>query len=337
MLKLIRELCGIPGISGREEKVRAFIKDYLKKSSRAGELDIQTDPLGSLIVKKGANPEKLALFAHMDEVGFMITHITGEGLLGFSPIGIDARVAFGRRVLVGDKLLPGAVGGTAWHHLEGKEREARLKFEQMAIDIGAADKEDAQNYVKPGDMAIFDAPFTELAGGCITSRALDDRVGCAILCRLLTETEHSFTAVFTVQEESGLIGAAAAAASVRAPVAIVLETTTAGDLPDVAEAKKVCRVGGGPVVSFADRGAIYNRDMVNKAMAAAQAAGIPAQLKEGVFGGNDSREVQKAGGGAKTLAISVPCRYLHSASCLADTADIEHTYALLRALLPELL
>ena len=336
MLKQIKDLCAIPGISGREDKVRTYIEGWIAANDKAGDLDMRTDPLGSLIVKKGDNPGAIALFAHMDEVGFLITHVTGEGLLGFSPIGIDPRVIFGRRVLVGDKLLPGAIGGTAWHHLDAKEREAKLDVKQMAIDIGACDKADALNYVRPGDMAVFDAPFAELAGGAITSRALDDRVGCAILCRLLTETDLSFTAVFTVQEESGLIGAAASAAAVGAPMAIVLETTTAGDLPDVTEDKKVCRVGDGPVVSFADRGAIYNRDMVDKALAVAREAEIPAQLKEGIFGGNDSREVQKAGGGARTLAISVPCRYLHSASCLANMADIENTEKLVRALLPAL-
>lgn len=336
MLKLIKDLCAVRGISGREVNVRLFIENYLK-SSGISDIEMTVDPLGSLIVKKGANPDKLALYAHMDEVGLMITHITSEGLCGFTSLGMDPRVIFGRRVLVGEGAIPGVIGGKAWHHLDAKEREAKLSTDNMAIDIGASGKEEAQKYVAPGDAAVLDAPFMELEGGAITSSALDDRVGCAILCRLLTRTDLSFTAVFTVQEESGLIGAAAAAHRVGTETAIVLETTTAGDLPGVEENRKVCRVGKGPVISFADKGAIYNRELVRKAMDIASQNSIPAQLKEGIFGGNDSREVQKAGGGAKMLAISLPCRYLHSASCLARISDIEHMEALLLALIPTLI
>lgn len=336
MLNLIKELCALPGISGREDKVRERILAYLKQNAKEN-LSIHTDPLGSLIVKKGENSDKLALYAHMDEVGMLITHITAEGLLGFSPIGIDGRVMFGRRVRVGEDMLPGVIGGKAWHHMDTKERELPLKTEQMAIDIGARDKDEALKYVRPGDMAILDAPFTELGGGRIAARALDNRVGCALLCRLLCESEYSFSAVFTVQEESGMAGAAAAAEALSVTTAIILETTTAGDLPDTEPHREVCRLGAGPVLSFADKGAIYSRALLDTALATAAEQGIPAQLKEGVFGGNDSKAVQRAGGGAKVLAISVPCRYLHSASCTADTADIENSYRLLSALLPVLL
>jgi putative aminopeptidase FrvX len=334
MLTHIKELCALPGISGREDRVREAILAYL--TAHARDFTYHIDPLGSLIVKKGQSPEKIALYAHMDEVGMMITHITAEGLLGFSPMGMDARVLFGRRVRVGEDLLPGVIGGKAWHHMDSKEREAPLKTEQMAIDIGARDKDEALKYVRPGDMAVPDAPFVELGGGRIAARALDNRVGCALLCRLIAESEHGFTAVFTVQEETGLNGAAAAANALGIPTALILETTTAGDLPDVEPHKQVCRLGAGPVLSFADKGAIYSRPLLETALTVAADRGIATQLKEGVFGGNDSRAVQRAGPGARVLAVSVPCRYLHSASCVADTADIEATYRLLYALLPAL-
>lgn len=335
MRELIAALCAERGVSGDEGRVRDRVAERLGDAC-----ELSVDRLGNLIARRRgpAGKNKLALFAHMDEVGLLVTRVTDEGLLRFSAVGIDPRALHGRRVLVGDAGLPAAVGAKAWHHLKAAEREAELKAEGLYLDIGASCRAEAEAVVSPGDTAVFDAPFTTLADGRICSRALDDRVGCALLIDLLLwdGCPVELTGVFTCGEEDSLSGATAAAFSVAPDVAVIVETTTAGDVDGAPPDRVVCALGNGPVVPFADRGALYDRGLFRLAFETAKANGIPIQTKEGVFGGNEARVVSRAGAGARTLALSVPCRYLHSASCLADLADVTHSAALLRALIPAL-
>ena len=209
MIELIRELCEQRGISGDEKCVREAIKKHLE-----GKCELSVDALGNLIaVKKGIKPnKKIALFAHMDEVGMMVTHITGDGLIKFSPIGIDPRVLFGRRVKIGDNGISGVIGAKVWHHLDGDEREAELKSSKLYIDIGAANKDEAASVVSLGDSITFDEPFCEMGEGFLLSKALDDRLGCAVLIRLLlSDCPYELTGVFSCGEESSMFGATAAA------------------------------------------------------------------------------------------------------------------------------
>lgn len=334
MLELIRALCNERGISGDESRVREHIAKEL-----ADCCSLTVDPLGNLIaVKPGKKPNQpIALFAHMDEVGMLVTRVTEEGLLKFSAIGIDPRVLHGRRVRVGAEELPGVIGGKVWHHLDEDERDGKLKTESLYIDIGAPGKFEAQAAVSPGDAITFDDPFTELGDGMLLSRALDDRVGCALLIDLLrSNCPWELTGVFTCGEESSLIGATAASYSVAPKLAVVLETTTAGDVEGAPADKVVCALHRGPVISFADKGTLYDRELVALAFDVAKQHNITAQTKEGVFGGNEARVISRAGAGVRTLAVSVPCRYLHSASCVAAYEDIENTKQLLPALIDAL-
>jgi endoglucanase len=167
-------------------------------------------------------------------------------------------------------------------------------------------------------------------------KALDDRAGCAMLIKLIqSELEYDCTFVFTVQEEIGCVGAKAAAYTVKPDISIVVETTTAGDLAGVAPNKKVCALKNGPVVPFMDRGTVYDRELYDRAHAVANRLGIPCQTKEGVYGGTEGRSIQTAGAGAKVLAVSLPCRYLHSASCLLAQQDMQQELQLLQALIEE--
>ena len=156
MQQLIKTLCAERGISGDEGRVRAVIEQQL-----AGKCALTVDPLGNLIaVKRGERPKKkIVLFAHMDEVGMLITAITGEGLLKFSPIGIDPRVLHGRRVRIGDAGIPGVIGAKAWHHLDDDERETELKTDGLYIDVGASSKEEAASVVGLGRAGSVDGPF----------------------------------------------------------------------------------------------------------------------------------------------------------------------------------
>jgi len=334
MIELIRELCSQRGISGDEKFVREAIKKQLE-----GKCELSIDAIGNLIaVKKGIKPnKKIAFFAHMDEVGMMVTHITGDGLIKFSAIGIDPRVLFGRRVKIGDNAVSGVIGAKVWHHLDSSEREAELKTEKMYIDIGASSKEEAASVVSLGDSITFDAPFCEMGEGFLLSRALDDRIGCAVLIRLLiSECPYELIGVFTCGEEASMFGATAAANHIAPEIAVILETTTAGDVDGASSDKTVCALKKGAVVSFADRGNLYDRELYSLAFDTAEKNGIQIQTKEGVFGGNEAKVVTRSGAGVKTMAVSVPCRYLHSASCVAAVQDIEAVEALLNAVIPSL-
>ena len=292
------------------------------------------DHLGNLIVeKKGASSpkNKLMLSAHMDEVGVIITYIDDDGFLCFATVGgIEEKALVGKRVCVNGHT---GIIGTAPVHLT-EDDSVLPPVNEMRIDIGAKNKEEAQAVVSLGDVAVFSGDFVEFGEGFVKSKAIDDRFGCACLLNLLQkDLPFDVTACFVVQEEIGLKGAGCAAAAVKPDIAIVLESTTANDVCEVSGAEKVCALGSGPVVSFMDRRTVYDRALYREAMALAEKAGIKAQTKTRIAGGNDAASIQVAGEGARVLALSVPTRYIHSASCVAKYEDMENTAALLEKLI----
>ena len=264
----------------------------------------------------------------MDEVGFIITGVTADGFLRFDTLGgMDPKVLLGRRVLIGERV--GVIGCVPVHLLGASQRTLQPEISHMVIDIGAADRAEALSVVSLGDTAVFDSSFVRFGDRRLKGRAIDDRAGCAILMELLRrEHRFGFTATFTVQEENGLVGAKAASFSVAPDAAIVLETTTAADVAGVSEENQVCRVGQGPVLSFMDRHTIYDRPFNELARKVAEEHEIPWQLKQMVAGGNNAGAIHASRGGVRTAALSVPCRYLHSATCVISEPDLEHTLAL---------
>ena len=332
-IELIKTLSDIPGVSGCEGGVReaiiARIKDHCDR--------IETDALGNLSAfKKGAKVPKnrIMLSAHMDEVGFVITHIEEDGLLRFAPVGgIDPRILFGKAVEIGPQRMRGVIAGKAVHQLTDKEKEAVPEFETLLIDIGASDRQEAEKHVSPGDFVVFSAGFTELGERLIMGRAFDDRAGCALLIELLrAPLPYDCHFVFTAQEETGCTGAKAAAYAVAPDIAIVVETTTAADIPGTPPDQQICRLGGGPVITYMDKGAVYDKGLYDLAFEVASRQGLRCQTKSAVVGGNDSSAIQVAGAGARVMAVSLPCRYLHSPSLVLHTGDIEETYKLLSSL-----
>ncbi len=328
----LKALTALRGISGREDAVRNYIISEIGESA-----DWHVDALGNLIVyKKGKQPAKKRLLfsAHMDEVGFIVTHIDEKGYLHFAPVGgVQPEVTGGRPVWVGDEPVYGVIGAKPVHLSSAEERKNPGKIEDFLIDIGAATREEAEEKVSVGDMVTFDSQYLPLGEERLAVRAIDDRAGCAMLLELIrSELPCDCIFAFTVQEEVGCFGAKPAAYAAHPEVAVVVESTTAGDLAGVPEEKKVCRVGGGPVVSFMDKGTVYDFDLYREVRAVATAAGIKNQTKEGVCGGNESRYVLTAREGCRTVAVSVPVRYLHSPYSVADTGDIEDTLALLSRL-----
>lgn len=334
---LIKDLCSISGISGREQSVSEFIMERISSRCTA-----HIDAMGNIIAyKKGKkSSDKTVLFAaHMDEVGFMVTNITDGGLLKFAVVGgIDSRYLLGKSVLVGDKNAHGVIGRKAVHMQSAEEKNSPANADDLFIDIGANTKAEAEAVVEIGDSAVFLNEFSEFGSGRIKSRALDDRVGCALLLDMICsdDVEYDTVFAFTVQEENGCRGAMAASFAVNPDIVVAVDVTTAKDIPGVSDSKKVCTLGAGPVMSIMDFTTVYDRELLKAALNDAKAADIPVQVKNVVSGGNDSGNMQRAGNGAKAVAVSVPCRYLHTPNGIVDKNDIENSRKLLRELVKTL-
>ena len=334
MIELLKKLCAIDGVSSYEDQVRDFIRTEAAPYADS----IRTDALGSLIVfKKGekSTGNKLLLAAHMDEVGIMITNIQDSGFLKFDFVGgVDRRVAIGKPVVIGPNRIRGIIGLKAIHMTTKEERKTAPKTETLYIDIGAKDKEEAEQMVSLGDVGSFVSTPEEFGNGLFKAKAIDDRVGCAIMLELLKEPlPMDVTFAFTAQEEVGTRGAFGAAFSVTPEVALVLETTTAADLPDVDEHCRVCAPGKGPVISYMDGGTIYDRKLFEGLRDLAEENHIPWQTKEYIAGGNDARTIQRTKTGVRVAAMSAAVRYLHAPASVGSVADFDHMLQLTRLFL----
>lgn len=334
MIELLKTLCRLDGVSGDEDQVRAFLMERAKPYADA----IRTDALGNLIVfKKGQQPtgNKLMLCAHMDEVGVIVTKVTDEGFLKFDFVGgVDRRVAIGKPVVLGPEKIPGVIGLKAIHLVSREEEKKIPKTDALYLDIGAKDKQEATVLAGPGTYGAFVGAPEELGRWMLKAKAIDDRVGCAILLELLRQDlPLDVTFVFTAQEEVGTRGAFGAAFSVTPQVALVLETTTAADLPDVEKHRKVCAPGKGPVISYMDGSSIYDRGLFEDLRRLAEDQGIPWQTKEYISGGNDARTIQRTKSGVRVAAVSAAVRYLHAPASVGSTSDFENMLRLTRLFL----
>ncbi len=328
MLDILKDLCLIDGISGREDKVREYIISRID-----GKCEYETDPMGNVIAfKKGLKrpAKKVMLSAHMDEVGYIVTYICDNGFLKFTNVGgVDSKVTLGKTVTVGEKNVKGVIGSKAIHLCKGDEETSAPSLDKLYIDIGAKNKEDAEKYVEIGDSVHFDSDFVAFGNNKVKAKAIDDRFGCAIMLKMIDSAlEYDTYFAFLVQEEVGCRGASAAAFTVKPDYAIVLEATTAADVAFVDDSDAVCRQGEGAVVSFMDRSTLYNRDMFKGAFKLARENNIKIQTKTTVAGGNDAGAIHKSNGGIYTIAVSLPCRYIHSATSVADKEDMKACYDL---------
>lgn len=333
MLKdTLKTLCECDGISGRENEVREKILELI-----SGKAETKVDALGNIIAfvrgRKGSG-KRLMISAHMDEVGFMVTYINDDGTLCFSPVGgIDPRVCYGKRVAVGRDKITGVVASSALHNVPKADRCKVPSLDKLVIDIGAADKEQAQSLVRQGDSVYFDGGFISFGNGMIRSKAIDDRAGCAVMTEMINEgVDYDTYFTFVVQEEIGLRGSGCAAFTVEPDYSIVLEATTAADIPSESGADRVCEVGKGAVVSLMDRHTVYDKGLCDAAFELAKQNGIPCQTKTKVAGGNDAGAIHISKGGVRTAAVSVPCRYLHSPSCVIKEDDLTSVYRLAKLL-----
>ncbi len=330
MLDLLKRLCLVDGISGDEGKVREFIINEIKDFC-----EYKVDNLGNIICfKKGTNrpQKKVMIDAHTDEVGLIITSITESGFLKFATVGgIDTSALMFRKVKINGEI-DGVISGKPYHLLNADSRKKLPKAESLYIDIGAKTKAEALEKVSLGDSAVMVSDF-EILGECVKSKALDDRIGCLILIKLLKEfSEYDFYATFSTQEEIGLRGAKTAAFSVAPDFAIAIDSTTAADIAGTPEDQKVCIQGKGAVVSFMDKATLYDKALFSAAMN----SGITCQPKAFVAGGNNAGSIHLSGSGVRTMAISAPCRYIHSSNSIVNIKDIESMMALTEYMLKNL-
>lgn len=321
MIQLLEKLCLTDGTSGHEDKVRELIISEI-----SGFCDYRVDALGNIIAfKKGKKraDKKVMLDAHTDEVGIIATGADADGMIKFACVGgIDTKVLLARSIKFENRVC-GVVGVKPIHLLDKDERGKIPPKDELYIDIGASSKEEAQKLVPPGMTGVFSVEFTRMGEHKLMSKALDDRAGCWALIDIIKgEIPYDAWFSFSVQEEIGARGAVVSSYSIDPDYAVVLETTTAADIIGVPEHRRVCELGKGAAISFMDRSTVYLPEVYKRAIGAAEKNHIPYQMKTLVAGGNNAGSIHQSRGGIKTVTINVPCRYLHSPSCVCDERDV---------------
>ena len=336
MKELLKQLCELDGVPGYEDEVRAFIE----KEAAPYATSMEVDPVGNLIVfKKGAKPRKrpLLIMAHMDEVGFLVKDITEDGMLKLAPAGgIDPRVLIGRRMRVGENKIPGIISLKAIHLTTPEERKDAPGLNSLYIDIGCTSREQAEGLVMRGDPAMFDSKFLEFGVDCVKAKAIDDRVGCAVMLQLLRqELPYDTDFAFVVAEEIGSRGATVAAQRVAPGCVVAIEGTTAADMPDIPAHKQSCAQRKGAVVSLMDKGTVYNREFREQVLAQADARGVKWQYRKSANGGTDARVGTTAGSAAIAFGLAAPVRYIHCACNVAYLPDLEEVRKLAEIVIEE--
>lgn len=328
----LKELTELFGVAGYEKRVRDFIREKIKDKVEI----IEEDPIGNLIaMKKGRVNKKLLLCAHMDEVGFMVSNIEEDGKLNIIPLGgIDTRSIIGKKVVVGEKEIPGVIGFKAIH-LQKNEVYEPPQIENIKVDIGVTKKSEAESKVRIGDFVAFSVESMN-HGSWFSGKALDDRGGCSILMDIIysdIDLYYDTYFVFSVQEELGLRGAGISAEKVNPDLAIVIETTTSGDNPEFPPDRRSTELGKGPAITFAHSGYVVDERLFKWIIDTARENSIPYQIKRRTAGGTDARRIATTLAGIPSAVISIPARYIHSPMSIVNLSDYDNTLKLVSILL----
>ncbi|HQD26461.1 MULTISPECIES: M42 family metallopeptidase [Methanoculleus] len=326
--ELLKKLSDAHGVTSREGNIRDIVRAEL-----AGVVDeFREDKMGNLIAIKRGDGFSIMLAAHMDEIGLMVQYIDEKGFIRVVPLGgWFGPVLYCQRVILhGTKgPVPGVIGAKPPHVMKEEERRKEIKIEDMFIDVGAASAEEVKNLgIEIGTPITIDREYRELAGTRVTGKALDNRVGVAMLIRALQQADspHTLYAVFTVQEELGLKGAKVSAYSLNPDCAIATDVTIPGDHPGIDKKDASVEMGKGPVlvlVSASGRGLMADPRMTAWLRETAEKNNIPYQLEVGTGGNTDATIIHLERGGIPSIPFSIPARYIHSPVEVVDTADIE--------------
>lgn len=336
-MEFLKRLSEVAGVPGREEAVRQIVLRELRPLADGTETDI----LGNVIAfKKGKGGPKVMLAAHMDEIGFLVTHVDEKtGFLRIDPLGgFDPRVLMAKRVVVhaesGD--LVGVIGSKPVHVLSEEERKQPLEIKDLFIDVGLSG-EKVKKRVQVGDFVTLRQDFVEM-GDLVSGKALDDRVGVYAMIeafRRVQKHKADIYAVATTQEEVGVRGARVSSFGVSPDIGIALDVTVASDVPGAQESEYVTKLGKGVAIKIKDSLSISNPKLVRRLRQAAEKRKIPYQLEILPRGGTDAGAMQLTKEGVAAVTISIPTRYLHSVVECAHKKDIQATIDLLVAFLEE--
>jgi endoglucanase len=330
---LLKRLCELPGIAGREDAVAAVVREELG----AVVDEVSIDALGNVVgVRRGSGGPRVMVLAHMDEIGFLVKHIDDKGFLRVQPVGgFDARVLPAQRVLVhgfNAEALRGVLQLSAKPiHLLSESEIKPPKVEELFIDVGLTGDE-VRARVEVGDMVTLDRTV-ERAGTAVIGKAFDDRI-CVFqmieaLRRLSGTTQAEIIAVATTQEEVGLRGAITSSYHIAPDIGVALDVTLAMDIPGAAEQDSVSRLGNGVAIKIMDSSSISNYKLVQHMRQLARANDIPHQLEILPRGGTDAGAVQRTRAGVPAITLSIPTRYVHTVNEMCSVADIRAAISLL--------
>lgn len=335
---LLHDLTQADGIASHEDEVRNIVANAMQPLVD----EMRVDTLGNVIgIKKGNGGPRVALAAHMDEIGFLVRYIDDKGYIRVQPVGgFDPRVLVAQRVRVhcsnGDTLSGVLQPGAKPIHLLQASDSKEFKLEDLFIDLGMG-VDDVKDKVRFGDMITMRRDF-ERMGDMVVSKALDDRLGVYVMLEALKaagSTDAEIIAVATVQEEVGLRGATTSAFGVQPDIAIALDTTIAADTPGIPDDSAITRLGQGAAIKVFDSSQLPNRKLIKHLREIAENNNITHQMEVLPRGGTDAGAFQRSQDGIVTCTISLPSRYVHSVNEMASVSDIESAVDLLARFLRE--
>lgn len=337
-VKLLKTICEAPGAPGYESRIRKIVIDEVSPLVDG----VEVDNMGNVIVvKKGKSSDKKAMVAaHMDEIGFIVTHIDDKGFVRFTTLGgFDPKTLTAQRVIIhGEKDVIGVMGTKPIHVMSPEERNKMPKTTDYYIDLGMP-KEKVEEIVSVGDPITRERELIEM-GDCVNCKSIDNRVSVFILIETLRKLKKSpfdVYGVFTVQEEVGIRGANVAAHSINPDFGFGLDTTIAFDLPGAQAHEKVTSLGEGTAIKIMDAMTICDYRMVDYMKKTADKKKIKWQPEVLTAGGTDTAGVQRMGkNGSISGAVSIPTRHLHQVIEMAHKADIQASIDLLKACLEDL-
>ena len=335
---LLAKICELAGAPGFENRVREFVLEEIKDHVD----DITIDNMGNVYaIKKGKDSNKRAMIgAHMDEIGFIVTHIDDEGFLHFQTLGgFDPKTLTAQRVIVhGKEDVIGVMGSKPIHIMTPEEKSKKLELIDFFIDLGLPAKR-VNELIKVGDPITRERKLIEM-GDCVNCKSIDNRVAVYILIetlRLLKDPACDVYGVFTVQEEVGIRGASVAAHNINPDFGFGLDTTIAYDLPGSKPEEQITRLGKGTAIKIMDSSTICDYRMVDFMKKTADSHNIPWQSEIMTRGGTDTAGIQRWGKkGAIAGAVSIPTRHLHQVIEMANKDDIANSVLLLTRCLEEL-
>ncbi len=338
-VKLLAEICETAGTSGFEQRIREVVLREVKPLADK----VSIDNMGNVTAyKKGKENKKVMIGAHMDEIGFIVTHIDDNGFLRFHTLGgFDPKTLTAQRVIVhGKKDLIGVMGSKPIHVMTTEERNKVPKTTDFFIDLGMPKKE-VEKLISIGNPVTRERKLIEM-GNCVNCKSIDNRVSVFILIETLralkdVDVPYDIYAVFTVQEEVGIRGANVSSLEIQPDFGFGLDTTIAFDVPGAAAHEKVTELGKGTAIKIMDSATICDYRMVEYMKKTADKNNIKWQPEILTAGGTDTAGIQRMNpGGAISGAVSIPTRHIHQVIEMADKSDIAASIKLLKCCLENL-